>query len=286
MPDSEELSDWEQELLDSGAPPMEDPHVRAARSAVEADLVDVQSAVEAMKAAVKEAPPDLIKAPMPHPLHLVRFPVYDRKMRGFRIIERAMGNNELKATVKAFLDVLVNGGARFDNPVTLDATAEVLALASRQSELEFTIPQPFRCSLGTVHDTRLLLPLMDAPEYNVRSSQRGWAQSFVSSIDDCIRTYDREGYRGNANFRSGSMLVEAGTGDRNRDELRFMHSHAPFMAWSPAASQWLGVLPWSLQRRFVDDPDKRRLPAAKVPQLDRNMLAPSEIENRQAYTYD
>lgn len=247
--------DFDDLLDDLDDLPVEEAPVSAAEPS--RDTLDVAAAASAMRAATSNPPPpppDLIPAPVPVPLHTIRFPVYDRKAKGFRIIERALGNNEVKATLKVLLDVVLTSG-RYDDPQTLDASREVIARHTPQPD----IPHPFHCRDGVLHDTRLLEPLAEAGARNENSSrrERDYALRFLGSIDECLARARRTSMNYGYGFNIDEMRIGAKTAHDEWERLQ-IESHAPFITWSMSSTMWQAVLPYGLARNLIDHHDRRR----------------------------
>ena len=244
----------------TAAQPADGARQKAPASTAEASAA-VASMREAMKtpAPARVPPPDLIKAPAPV-LHTVQFPVYDRKAGGYRIIERAFGMREIKALMKVLLDqVLTND--RYDKPAALDATQHL------RPQRVGSVPPPWRCDRGTVHDTRAVQAAVDNLEqgFNVPATALRYVASLFSSLNDCVTEYHSFAYDRGHDFRRERQVV---TNYENGQGHDFVKSHGGFIGWNSATGIWQPQLPAELQHIFLFDEDREtgtmdRLPILK-----------------------
>lgn len=250
MSDLDDLTiDWEDDLL-------ADEEAKTAAAAAAAPAPPKLSPEEAMKAfkeAKRAAParkpePTVIAAPTPVPLHTVKFPVYDRKDGGFRIIERAFGTPELKTFIKVALDAILS----------TDPNAAVEPVHNLDASRHLTHPVPpvrlhperltaaWRCRhQGANHDPRSIIAAGAGTP-----ASAAHLIDFMAGIDNCVA---EQHYNRGTNIRSvvreGSK-APSGFGRYNAESVHstpdawaFYEDHAPFLAFDLAANSWQSLIP-------------------------------------------
>ena len=225
--DEEPLADWEQELLAASAP--------------EAEKLDAEQAAARLRRALKKAPPpeatrapavvpDFVAAQPPYPLHEITFPVYDRKAKGFRIIQRAFGTREVKLLLKALLDSFVGTAEQVDSARKIDVTGHLHAAERSIDDIAIV----WKCSRGQVHDARWIAEVEDG---TIPGGQLDVARrTFYEHLDRCLNYEDTNSRDYDASkFRMGRTY-------QMEDALDFVHSHAPFITVT-SSGKWQVALP-------------------------------------------
>lgn len=242
-PDEFELLDWEDELLRAA-----DPADLPAAPAPSVTL-DTTTAAEAMRAAIRTPPPppdpdaprpDFVKARPPAVLHELAFPVYDRKAGGYRVINRAFGEREIKYLLKGLLDTFLGTDAAVEPARFLDASEHLHQPATGQPTLA-ELAVPFRCN-RRLHDTRVIAQLVPGTIPS-RAMVRA-LQEITEAVAHCAAEEDYENrHNGVSGFRSGRVL-------QPREARPWLDQHRGWMY--PHATGWLAAFPQSLLDFIVE----------------------------------
>lgn len=270
--DNSNLEPWEQDLLtplsvetiphrDLGfeGPLMEDDNFIAPLVPERGRSLKVESALSEFREAKAKAPkpPQVIPAPLPVPLHQVKFPVYDRGAAGYRIIERAFGTAELKTLVKVSLDALLSGdpAAAVDPSFVIDATWE----ANGKTPPSAMHPERMTAQWKCRHRRRTHVPpnpseLLDK---SIHSSYTHSVREFSNGIEACIE--EANYYRtdstpsavnpGGGRIRLAFIRHDPQTIHASDELWAFYEDHAPFMQYDTSRGIWQPKLPdeWMYQ---------------------------------------